>query len=269
MHAAASRGNLPHHQLIYPPSLRYLPVWTLGAPPCPPRPPHPVCSATTGPARDGARAPPGCAAPGPGAALRSAAQSAAPTCPGSQGGAAAARAPLCAALCASEPRLSRPGPAGRRAVPQCYLKPLHWAAGIIKSTALRGGKEVVTDERAAVGLEVMAASVPQLLRLLYPALYPVHDPAGDWGRPGPDGRCGPRGAPRLLRAQALRLHSACPARTALCRQCPLVDRELYFGRDARLAVREKGATAQRAVSSGAGLTGNATARSFGAWKRSL
>jgi len=41
MHAAASRGNLPHHQLIYPPSLRYLPVWTLGArpallPPCVP-----------------------------------------------------------------------------------------------------------------------------------------------------------------------------------------------------------------------------------------
>ena len=31
MHSAASRGNLPHHQLIYPPSLRYLPVWTLGA----------------------------------------------------------------------------------------------------------------------------------------------------------------------------------------------------------------------------------------------
>ena len=47
----------------------------------------------------------------------------------------------------------------------------------------------MTDERAAVGLEVMAASVPQLLRLLYPALYPVHDPAGDWGRPGPEGRC--------------------------------------------------------------------------------
>ena len=60
-------------------------------------------------------------------------------------------------------------------------------AGIIKGTALRGGKEVVTDERAAVGLEIMAASVPQLLRLLYPALYPVHDPAGDWGRPGADG----------------------------------------------------------------------------------
>ena len=31
MHAAAARGNLPHHHLIYPPSLRYLPVWTLGA----------------------------------------------------------------------------------------------------------------------------------------------------------------------------------------------------------------------------------------------
>ena len=68
---------------------------------------------------------------------------------------------------------------------------------------------MVTDERAAVGLEVMAASVPQLLRLLYPALYPVHDPAGDWGRPGPDGRCGPRAAPRLRCTQALRSHCAC------------------------------------------------------------
>ena len=75
-------------------------------------------------------------------------------------------------------------------LPLLFCSTAAWfGAGIIKSTALRGGKEVVTDERAAVGLEVMAASVPQLLRLLYPALYPVHDPAGDWGRPGPDGRC--------------------------------------------------------------------------------
>lgn len=62
---------------------------------------------------------------------------------------------------------------------------------------------MVTDERAAVGLEVMAASVPQLLRLLYPALYPVHDPAGDWGRPGPDGRC----VMHSLSRQAIQLFS--------------------------------------------------------------
>ena len=44
----------------------------------------------------------------------------------------------------------------------CLLSSCLLGAGIIKSTALRGGKEVVTDERATVGLEVTAASVPQL-----------------------------------------------------------------------------------------------------------
>ncbi len=32
LHAAASRGTtLPHNKLIFPPTLRYLPVWILGA----------------------------------------------------------------------------------------------------------------------------------------------------------------------------------------------------------------------------------------------
>ncbi len=33
LHASASRGTtLPHNKLIFPPTLRYLPVWILGAP---------------------------------------------------------------------------------------------------------------------------------------------------------------------------------------------------------------------------------------------
>lgn len=59
-----------------------------------------------------------------------------------------------------------------------------WTLGITKLPALRGGaRDVSPDERAAQGLEVMAAPVRSLLRLLYPALLPVHDPSGDWGRP--------------------------------------------------------------------------------------
>lgn len=61
--------------------------------------------------------------------------------------------------------------------------------GILKGTALRGsGSTVNADERIAVGHDVMAAAVPGLIRLVYPQLYPVHDPSGDWGKPqGPDG----------------------------------------------------------------------------------
>ena len=59
-----------------------------------------------------------------------------------------------------------------------------WTLGITKLPALRGGaRDVSPDERSAQGLEVMAAPVRALLRLLYPALLPVHDPSGDWGKP--------------------------------------------------------------------------------------
>ena len=59
-----------------------------------------------------------------------------------------------------------------------------WTLGITKLPALRGGaRDVSPDERAAQGLEVMAAPVRSLLRLLYPAMLPVHDPSGEWGRP--------------------------------------------------------------------------------------
>ena len=86
-----------------------------------------------------------------------------------------------------------------------------WTLGITKLPALRGGaRDVSPDERAAQGLEVMAAPVRPLLRLLYPALLPVHDPSGDWGRP----RSGPKGEPlpALLPAPApLALEALDPA----------------------------------------------------------
>ncbi|KAK9794070.1 hypothetical protein WJX73_006515 [Symbiochloris irregularis] len=64
-----------------------------------------------------------------------------------------------------------------------------WSLGALKTAALRGTvKDVPTDERISVGFDIIAASVPQLLRMAYPQLMPVHDPNGDWGRLGPDGR---------------------------------------------------------------------------------
>lgn len=60
---------------------------------------------------------------------------------------------------------------------------------LTKTAALRGtGRDVNSDERTAVGHQMMTGSVPDLLRLIYPACYPVHDPAGGWGRPGADGQ---------------------------------------------------------------------------------
>lgn len=49
-------------------------------------------------------------------------------------------------------------------------------------------RELSTDDRTVAAFEVNAASVDQILTLVYPAMYPVHDPAGDWGRPDEQGR---------------------------------------------------------------------------------
>ena len=66
----------------------------------------------------------------------------------------------------------------------------------MKSAAIRGSaRDVVTDERIAVGLDLMGASVPTMLQLLYPSLYAVHDPQGDWGKPRTDGRHAPTPLP--------------------------------------------------------------------------
>ena len=62
-------------------------------------------------------------------------------------------------------------------------------AGLLKSSALRGGaRDVLPDERILAGFEIMAAPTAELLRYLYPNLYLISDPAGDWGRPTADGR---------------------------------------------------------------------------------
>ena len=63
------------------------------------------------------------------------------------------------------------------------------AAGLLKTPALRGTmRDVQTDERVSYSFDINAASVDQLLGWVYPALYPVHDPAGNWGTPDNQGR---------------------------------------------------------------------------------
>ena len=54
---------------------------------------------------------------------------------------------------------------------------------------IRGGAaDVNADERVAVGYEIIGGGIDQVLRLLYPALYPLHDLKADWGQKGPDGK---------------------------------------------------------------------------------
>lgn len=61
--------------------------------------------------------------------------------------------------------------------------------GLLKSSALRGGaRDVPPDERILAGFEIMAAPTPELLRYLYPNLYLISDPTGDWGRPTANSR---------------------------------------------------------------------------------
>ncbi len=57
--------------------------------------------------------------------------------------------------------------------------------GLMKTAAIRGsGRDVNTDERAAVAAEIMTAPVADILKLCYPACYRVDDQSGSWGRPG-------------------------------------------------------------------------------------
>ena len=52
-------------------------------------------------------------------------------------------------------------------------------------------RDVSNDDRAAFCFDISSASVDQLLTWVYPSLYPVHDPSGDWGKPDAQGRCAP------------------------------------------------------------------------------
>ncbi|EFN54134.1 hypothetical protein CHLNCDRAFT_135519 [Chlorella variabilis] len=55
--------------------------------------------------------------------------------------------------------------------------------GLLKTAALRGGgRDVNSDERAAVGHQMVSCSVYDQLRLIYPSCYPVYELAGDWGK---------------------------------------------------------------------------------------
>lgn len=60
--------------------------------------------------------------------------------------------------------------------------------GLLKTAALRGGgRDVNSDERAAVGHQLVACSVHDQLRLIYPSCYPLHDQSGSWGKVLADG----------------------------------------------------------------------------------
>lgn len=57
--------------------------------------------------------------------------------------------------------------------------------GLLKSAALRGtGRDVNTDERAAVSHQVTTSNVPDLVKLVYPSCYRVDQEAGPWGSRG-------------------------------------------------------------------------------------
>ena len=61
----------------------------------------------------------------------------------------------------------------------CLTPWLVLRAGLTKSSALRGsGRDVNVDERIVAGQDLIAASVPQTLRVAYPELYALHDSSG-------------------------------------------------------------------------------------------
>ena len=55
-------------------------------------------------------------------------------------------------------------------------------------TARGGAADVNSDERVAVGFEIVGSRIDVVLKLLHPSLYPLHDLRADWGQCGPDGK---------------------------------------------------------------------------------
>ncbi|CAD7697205.1 unnamed protein product [Ostreobium quekettii] len=70
------------------------------------------------------------------------------------------------------------------------FKHIHvWVLGLLKTAAIRGGADDVNaDERVAVGLEIVSCTFKQVLRLLYPSLFQLHDLRLDWGQKDADGK---------------------------------------------------------------------------------
>jgi protein transport protein SEC24 len=57
------------------------------------------------------------------------------------------------------------------------------ALGLLKHAALRGGREVPSDERAAAAHALMEAPQPETVRQSYPDVYALHDSGALWGTP--------------------------------------------------------------------------------------
>jgi len=57
-----------------------------------------------------------------------------------------------------------------------------WTLALTKVAALRGAaRDVNSDERVAVGFEMMASSADQMAKLIYPSMYAVFDMTVPWG----------------------------------------------------------------------------------------
>ena len=96
-----------------------------------------------------------------------------------------------------------------------------WTLGLLRSSALRlvlcihtvriftpcspphsrphygrgGGKDVQADERIAAIHWVMQTPLDSLIRLLYPTVYPLHDPSEPWGMLDEQGAVQVKGVP--------------------------------------------------------------------------
>jgi protein transport protein SEC24 len=69
------------------------------------------------------------------------------------------------------------------------------ALGLLKHSALRGGREVPSDERAAAAHALMEAPQGETVRQSYPDVYALHDSGALWGTPvAADGRQQQQGA---------------------------------------------------------------------------
>jgi protein transport protein SEC24 len=76
------------------------------------------------------------------------------------------------------------------------------ALGLLKHAALRGGREVAADERAAAAHALMEAPQHETVRQAYPDVYALHDSGAAWGTPDGGGGAGGKGQGQQNQAQA-------------------------------------------------------------------
>ncbi len=119
-------------------------------------------------------------------------------------------------------------------------------AGLTKTSALRGsGRDVNTDERTAVGHEIVTGSSYDALKLVYPSCYPIYEPTGALGRAGPAAQgscCGiALGRASWARVSGLVFVAGC----ALAAPTLPADAEEAFGGEGRQRVPAGSAPAQQ------------------------